>query len=134
MSLRTHQFRKPTVYVTKSEYERLWNLAESRNTAGARFLGDELVRAIVIGDDDPRAFVRLNSRVEFTDRTTGRTRRVELVAPDEADIDADRLSVLTPVGAGLIGLRPGDSIGITTEDGRPHVLAIVSVEDAHAAA
>ena len=135
MSLRSHQFRKPSVYVTASEFERLSNLAESADTRGAAFLGDELVRAIILKDGEfPRAFVRLNSRVEFTDLMTGRTRRVQVVLPDEADIDRDRLSVLTPVGAALLGLTEGDSIGMTTDDGRPHVLRVASVESFHEAA
>ena len=135
MSLRSHQFRKPTVYATQSEHERLSNLAEASSSHGAAILGDELVRAIIVKDDEfPRDFVRLHSVVEFSDLTTGRTRRVQIVPPDEADIDKSRLSVLTPVGAGLFGLTPGDSIGISMEDGRAHVLAVVSVERAHATA
>ena len=135
MSLRSHQCRKPSVYVTESEFERLSNLAESSATRGASMLADELVRAIILKDGEfPRAFVRLNSRVEFTDLMTGRTRRVQVVLPDEADIDHDRLSVLTPVGAALLGLTEGDSIGMTTDDGRSHVLRVARVESIHEAA
>jgi regulator of nucleoside diphosphate kinase len=135
MSLRSHQFRKPSVYVTESEFERLSNLAESSATHGAALLGDELVRAIILKEGEfPRAFVRLGSFVEFTDLMTGRTRRVQVVLPDEADIDRDRLSVLTPVGAALLGLTEGDSIGMTTDDGRSHVLRVASVETLHEAA
>lgn len=135
MSLRSHQFRKPSIYVTESEFERLSNLAESGATRGASLLGDELVRAIILKDGEfPRAFVRLNSSVEFTDLMTGRTRRVQVVLPDEADIDRDRLSVLTPVGAALLGLTEGDSIGMTTDDGRAHVLRVESVETVREAA
>jgi regulator of nucleoside diphosphate kinase len=132
MSLRSHQFRKPSVYVTESEFERLSNLAESNRSSGAALLGDELVRAIVLKDGEfPRDFVRLGSFVEFTDLMTGRTRRVQIVLPDDADIDQDRLSVLTPVGAALIGLTAGASIGLSTDDGRAHVLQVASVESAH---
>ena len=135
MSLRSHQYRKPSVYVTESEYERLSNLADSSSSRGAAILGDELVRAIVIKDGEfPRDFVRLHSFVEFSDLTTGRTRRVQIVLPDEADIDQDRLSVVTPVGAALIGLSVGDTIGISTENGRPHVLQVSAVESAYEAA
>ena len=135
MSLRSHQFRNPSVYVTESEFERLSNLAESSATRGASMLADELVRAIILKDGEfPRAFVRLNSRVEFTDLMTGRTRRVQVVLPDEADIDHDRLSVLTPVGAALLGLTEGDSIGMNTDDGRSHVLRVARVESIHEAA
>lgn len=129
MSLRSHQFRKPSVYVTGSEFERLSNLAASSSTRGATLLGDELARAIVIKDGaSRRVFVRLHSVVEFTDVMTGRTRRVQVVPPDEADIDDNRLSVCAPVGAALLGLTAGDSIGMSTEDGRSHVLRVDAVE------
>ena len=132
MSLRSHQFRKPSVYVTEAEFERLSNLAASSDTRGATLLGDELVRAIVLKEGEfPRDFVRLHSVVEFTDVTTGRSRRVQIVPPQEADIDKDRLSVLAPVGAALIGLTAGDSIGMSTDDGRSHVFRIDAVEQAH---
>lgn len=131
MSLRSHQFRKPSIYVAEAEYERLWNLAEANSSRGATLLGDELARAIVLKEDEPpRQFVRLNSVVEFTDLMTGRTRRVQLVLPDAADIDQDRMSVVTPVGAALLGLTPGDSIGLSTEGGRSQVLRVANVEDA----
>lgn len=131
MSLRSHQFRKPSVYVTESEFERLSNLAASSATRGATLLGDELVRAVVLKDGElPRDFVRLHSVVEFTDVMTGRTRRVQVVPPDEADIDKHRLSVLAPVGAALLGLTPGASIGMSTDDGRSHVLRVDAVDPA----
>lgn len=129
MSLRSHQFRKPTVHVTEGEYDRLAKLAGSGATRGAALLGDELARAVILKDDTRRrSFVRLRSFVEFTDLMTGRTRHVQIVTPDEADIDQDRLSVLTPVGAALLGLAEGDSIGMSTDDGRTHVLRVERVE------
>lgn len=132
MSLREDPSRKPFVYVTESEYERLSNLAEAHDTRGSALLAEELLRAIVLKDGEfPRDFVRLRSFVKFTDLATGKTRRVQIVSPDEADIDQDRLSVITPVGAALLGLTAGDSIGLSTEDGRPHALRIVTVESVH---
>lgn len=131
MSLRAHQYRKPTIYFTEADYERLSNLAGARDTLGARILTEELERAVIVDSADAhRPFVQLNSRVEFTDLTSGRTRRVQLVPPDQADIDQDRLSVMTPVGAALIGLPAGESIGVQTEDGRARVLVVVDVETA----
>lgn len=135
MSFRSHQFRKPTIYVAEAEYERLTNLAEANPTRGGALLGDELVRAIVLKPGDhPREFVRLHSRVEFSDLMTGRTRQVQIVPPDEADIDQDRLSVVAPVGAALLGLTRGGSIGITTEDGRSQILQVNRVENVYEAA
>ena len=116
----------------ESEFERLSNLADSSDTRGASLLGDELVRAIVLKEDEfPTAIVRLHSIVAYTDLRTGRSRQVEIVLPDEADIDRNRLSVLAPVGAALLGLTAGDSIGLSTDDGRSHVLRVESVEHTH---
>jgi regulator of nucleoside diphosphate kinase len=123
---------RPAVYVTEADYERLANLAETHDTSGGALLAAELDRAIVIGDGDaPQTFARLLSVVEFRDLDSGRVRRLQLVPPDQADIDAGRVSVVTPVGAALIGLKPGDAIGLTAEDGRPRVLTILGVEAPH---
>ena len=75
-------------------------------------------------------FVRLRAKVDFTDLLTGRTRSVTLVEPGEADIDQDKVSVLTPIGAALVGLRAGDTFSWTTDGSRPRVLVINSVADA----
>ncbi|MBL8556185.1 MAG: GreA/GreB family elongation factor [Phenylobacterium sp.] len=124
----------PPVQVAESEYERLANLAASNTSRGAALLGDELARAAVLKDDAvPGSVVRLGSVVAFTDLMTARTRRVQVVLPDDADIDRGRLSVLTPVGAALLGLTAGDSIAMSTEAGRSHVLRVEAVEAGEAA-
>ena len=41
-----------------------------------------------------------------------------LVYPPEADIDAGRISVPTPIGTALLGLAEGQSIDWTARDGR----------------
>lgn len=129
MALHSHLSLKPAVYVAADEHERLSNLAETSVSSGALLLGEELQRAIVLKDGEfPHDCIRLGSVVEFTDLMTGRTRRVQIVLPGEADIDEDRLSVLTPVGAALLGLTAGASIGLSTENGRAHVLQVASVE------
>ena len=54
--------------------------------------------------------VTMGSSVEFRDDVTGQVRCVVLVYPDKADVSAGRTSVLTPVGAALIGLSKNQSI------------------------
>jgi regulator of nucleoside diphosphate kinase len=58
----------------------------------------------------------------------GETRRVKLVFPGQADIAAGRISILTPIGAALIGLSEGQSIAWKTRDGRLRQLTILAVE------
>ena len=54
--------------------------------------------------------------------------RVTLVFPGEADIAQGKISILTPIGAALIGLSAGQSIDWTARDGRIHRLKVESVE------
>jgi regulator of nucleoside diphosphate kinase len=64
----------------------------------------------------------------LTYEADGQRRRVTLVYPTEADIAAGRISVLTPIGAALLGLAEGQSIDWTARDGRVRRLTIVEVE------
>src|SRR3546814_12385541 len=78
-------------------------------------------------DSRPPEVVSLGSDVEFPDVATGATRQVRVVLPPDADIEAGRVSILTPMGAGLIGLRKGQSIDWPCSGGRPRVLQILNV-------
>ncbi len=69
----------------------------------------------------------MNSRIDFIDEGTGARRTVQLVYPLDADIAAGRVSILTPIGAGLIGMTAGYSIRWPDRDGRDRLLRIVSV-------
>jgi regulator of nucleoside diphosphate kinase len=72
----------------------------------------------------------MGSTVEFRS-DTGQQRRVTLVYPGEADFAQGRISILTPIGAALIGLSPGQSIAWTSRDGRQHRLTVLSVAQPH---
>jgi regulator of nucleoside diphosphate kinase len=52
----------------------------------------------------------MESAVEYQDNVTGEVRRITLVYPGEQDSRADRVSILTQVGAALIGLSEGQSM------------------------
>ena len=73
----------------------------------------------------PRNVVALGSQVVFTDAASGATRRVQIVLPAGADIGQGRVSVLSLVGAGLIGLKAGQSIEWPTQDGRLRRLTVL---------
>jgi len=123
--------RSPRIYVTAEDLARLQALAGDRAEApGPRMLLDELDRAVVVTDAGARRFVRLGSLVSYEDRARGQTRTVRLVEPAEADVDAGRISVLTPVGAALIGMTEGAAILWTDERGRRHDLKVLAVDAA----
>jgi regulator of nucleoside diphosphate kinase len=75
----------------------------------------------------PADVVALGSHVVFIDQGNGVTRDVQLVLPPEADIGKGRISILSLVGAGLIGLRAGQSIDWPLQDGRLRRLTVMEV-------
>ena len=87
----------------------------------------ELERAQVVPDGAvPDDVVRMGSLIRF--RTDGGSEReVQLVYPADADIAAGKVSVLTPVGTALLGLRSGQSITWLTRDGRKQLLTVLGV-------
>jgi regulator of nucleoside diphosphate kinase len=122
--------RKPTIIVAEGEHRRLYRLASAaadRMPEIADELLSELDRARVVADTAiPADVVRIGSTVEFKPNT-GPARTVSLVFPEEADIAEGKVSILTPIGTALIGLKPGQSITWRARDGRQHELTIVSV-------
>lgn len=126
---KTH--RKPAIVVTRYDQERLSRLAEShaaRNPKVSDELLAELDRAGIVEEGKIGVdVVRMGSTLRFTS-DLGQDRTVTLVFPGEADIATGRVSVLTPIGAALIGLSVGQSIDWTARDGQVHRLTVESVE------
>ncbi|GAB1582665.1 MULTISPECIES: nucleoside diphosphate kinase regulator [Phyllobacteriaceae] len=123
--------RKPRIVVSDIDYKRLTNLAADaydRFPEVAEELQIELDRAQVKpAASVPSDVVQMGSTVEFRS-DSAQQRRVTLVFPGEADIAQNRVSILTPIGAALIGLSTGQSIAWTARDGRKHELTVVGVE------
>lgn len=125
------QSARPPIIMARSDAERLTALAEDMEHASpqaANMLLDEIERARVAPDHKvPQDVVRMHSTVRFVDEAHGHERTVELVYPHEADIEAGRISVLTPIGAGLIGLRPDQAITWPDREGHERRLRVVEV-------
>lgn len=92
-------------------------------------LNYELDRATLVVDEAlPRDIVRMGSRITY--RQDGGARRVvTLVYPDDANPDAGRISILSPVGTALLGLRAGQSLHWRFRDGSTQELTVLSVAD-----
>ncbi|MAN46291.1 MAG: transcription elongation factor GreAB [Hyphomonas sp.] len=75
----------------------------------------------------PPGTVTMNSRVEFRDEGNGNVRTVQIVFPHLADISRDRISIVTPVAAALIGLSEGDAIPCRFHDGQDRFLRVLKV-------
>jgi regulator of nucleoside diphosphate kinase len=122
---------KPPVTLVEREADALTALALAaleRGSLGADLLLGELERAIVVDPHElPGDVVTMHAHVVFADEATGAEHRVQLVYPKEADMAQGKVSVLTPIGAGLIGMRRGGTIGWPNRSGQYRDLRIVEV-------
>jgi regulator of nucleoside diphosphate kinase len=123
--------KRPPVHMIDTQADTLADLAigaQDRLPQVGALLLEEISRARTHSADRiPGDVVTMNAHVEFVDEASGATRTVQLVYPAHADIAAGRISILTPVGAGLIGLREGQSILWPDRDGKERKLAIIKV-------
>ena len=121
----------PSLIVSKDNYKRIIDLAifaEDRAPEVASVLIAEMERARIVSPKAlPSTAVQMGSTVDYrTD--SGEERRVTLVYPGEADISQGKISILTPIGAALIGLSPSQSIAWIARDGRLQRLTVLKVE------
>jgi regulator of nucleoside diphosphate kinase len=120
----------PHILISTAEEKRLTAIATAasrRSPEVSAALLSELERADVWPDTAmPTDVVRIGSTIEF-EVDDGRRLKVQLVLPENADINAGRISVLTPVGAALIGLSPGQAMEWSGNDGKERVLTVLAV-------
>lgn len=131
MNLHTAGRERPPIHVLAQESDLVASLAlavEHRQPVVAAMLLEEIERAELHEPNTmPADAVRIGSAISFMDERTGHVRSVQLVMPIDADIGEGRVSILTPVGAALYGLRAGDAIDWPDLDGNERRITIVGV-------
>lgn len=125
--------RKPRLLITTKDQEILSSMiGHAPTTAAAMLLECELDRAVVVDETlNTRSFCRIGSWITYEDHGSGQTREIQLVLPADADIDKRCVSVLSLVGASLLGLTSGAEFGWTDDKGRPHRLTVLDVVNRH---
>jgi regulator of nucleoside diphosphate kinase len=122
---------RPQIHLLASESDLVAALAlrlEHQQPAVAAMLLGEIDRAELYEPETlPADAVRLGSDVDFVDENTSQLRKIRLVLPALANIAEGRISILTPMGAALYGLRTGDSIDWPDLDGKSRKIRIVRV-------
>ncbi|MGE0666180.1 MAG: GreA/GreB family elongation factor [Sphingomonadales bacterium] len=108
----------PPITLTETDFNYLGNVLAIRSGALNEvfsFLEHELDRAIVVSDDRlPSQTVSIGRTVTYRDLNVGRERTVVLATPEQSDMECNRISVLSPIGAALIGLSDGQVIAWET--------------------
>ena len=127
---------RPQIHLLASESDLVADLAlraEHHQPAVAAMLLGEIDRAELYEPETlPEDAIRLGSDVDFVDEKTCQLRKVRLVLPFLANIAEGRISILTPMGAALYGLRTDDSIDWPDRDGVSRRIRIVRVVQAAA--
>ena len=122
---------RPPIHLLAAESDMIAGLAlqaEHRSPVVAAMLLEEIERAELHEPATlPEEVITLNSEVEFVDEKSGQMRTAQLVLPAEANIALGRISILTPMGAGLYGLSAGQSIDWPDLDGNQRRIRIVRV-------
>lgn len=129
----------PTIFITEEDFDRLDRLAASGQSAhlpAAELLASELERAVVCPAEEIAAdVVTMNSRVTFHigSEVEGQTRT--LVYPEDYPAGGsgdDCLSVMTPLGAALIGMPAGSRIEYETVNGTSRLVTVDAVHQPQA--
>ena len=105
------------IYITQFDLNRLTELLEvgltfrggNNESRHLESLKEELDRAhVVLPKDIPPDIVTMNSRVLLKELTSERETEITIAYPQDADIRAKKVSVLSTIGVALLGCREGD--------------------------
>jgi regulator of nucleoside diphosphate kinase len=124
-------FRRKTT-ITRPDRDRLVEITQAKaNTLRWAMFIDELRREI----DRARVVeptrvspnvVTMHSKVQFQDQARDSHEVYTIVYPDEADLRAGKLSVLSPMGTALLGAREGDVVRVLGSEG-PRAIKVQSI-------
>ncbi len=100
------------VILCEEDYNKLSHILNLQTVAADEMtLAYEVSRAIVVKDNAfPNNTTRIGSHVTILDIDTGKEKVFQVVMPGEADMKAQKVSVLSPMAAAIIGFRAGEEV------------------------
>ena len=120
--------------LTDLDYVRIFNLLRRQAAAGAATEhADELAELLDNADQvRPQEIaadvVTMYSKLRVADPAGGAERHITLVYPPAVDAAQGLISVLSPIGTALLGLRVGDTAQWHGVDGKPAQLQVRAIE------
>jgi regulator of nucleoside diphosphate kinase len=111
----TTPMKKRNIIMTAADHEELSYAIAAAGKLSERgrtemiALKAELARAEIAEPKDlPPDVITMNSRAELLDLESGERMEFTLVFPSDANIEAGKISILTPLGTAMLGCRVGD--------------------------
>lgn len=121
---------RPLIWIGRMDYGRLLRAMDRLAVQApdvSAFLSKELERAIVRPEGDlPRTIVRMGSRVLFRRDDGVPSEWGELVYPDRLPTEG-QITVASPLGVALLGLREGARMPYSDADGTTRWLSVERV-------
>jgi regulator of nucleoside diphosphate kinase len=123
----------PIIYITALDQRRLHLLADS--LAGneymshyAEMLVEVLESAKVVKSEEiPGDVVTMNTRLRYADLTAHDVKEISVVYPEEADAAKERVSVLSPIGNALLGMKVGQVTNLRLPRGGERALRVLRI-------
>ncbi len=117
-----------SLVISSLDYQALIEIIEREDSPAAEALEAELDRADIVKTADfPKDVVAMNAAATFVDLDSGEETTIYLVYPQDADVSNKKISILSPIGTALIGLRIGDKIDWPLPNGKTRRLQVTSV-------
>lgn len=108
--------------ISESVYKTLYELIIKQRTPEVRQLGEELSKAEIVKDNVlKKNIVSLNSIVEFIDESINKPIRIQIVLPDEANLELYKVSILAPISIALIGFKERDQFSWKMQSGTKYL-------------
>ncbi|MBN2258229.1 MAG: nucleoside diphosphate kinase regulator [Anaerolineaceae bacterium] len=114
-----------TIYITQVDAEKLRDLLREAELGGYRGssylkqLKDELQRAIIVEPQQvPADVITMRSTALLKDIEAGEEMTYTLVFPEDADPGQGRISVMAPIGTGMLGVKAGETFEWETPSGK----------------
>ena len=105
------------IQITETDFDKLRDLIDRIALSGKDkkrnldSLQKEVMRARIVKPEHiSRDVITMNSTVRLRDLDSGEAIKCTLVYPEEADITQNRISILAPVGTGILGYSVGDVV------------------------
>jgi regulator of nucleoside diphosphate kinase len=122
--MRMRLMTKAPIYITDYDMQRLLKLLNGVQYCGQKEQGyleclvEEMERAVVVPPEKVSGdVVTLNTRMRVKDLDSREESLIQLVFPNDGDCDRGKISILTPIGAALIGYCAGDTVEWKVPDG-----------------
>lgn len=107
------------ILMSKVDYQRINSFIEKMKPIESDQLELELDRAqLVEASEMPPDIVTMNSEVVYLDLDSSEEVKVKLVYTLQAELAINQVSILSPLGTALIGLRIGEEHSFHTRNGK----------------